>query len=96
MSAMNAFAVYVLYSESADRLYIGYSANSVERFRWHDVLARKGFTCRYRPWKMVHIEFFSTKSEAMLREAQLKGGQGREFIRQVTLPELRSAGFISA
>jgi putative endonuclease len=73
---MAEFVVYVLYSDSSDRLYIGYSSNSVERFKWHNDLSKKGFTTKYRPWKMIHVEFFSDKSTAMLREKQLKGGLG--------------------
>jgi putative endonuclease len=93
---MEEYAVYVLYSESSDKLYIGYSGNSLERFRWHNRLSGKGFTVRYRPWKMVHLEVFSQKSDAMTRERHLKGGKGREWIRTEILPALRAAGFISA
>jgi len=82
---MEEFAVYVLYSESADRLYIGFSSNSIERFRWHNGLSKKGFTLSHRPWKMIHVEFFCTKKDAMLREKQLKGGQGRSWIRVIIL-----------
>jgi putative endonuclease len=93
---MEEFVVYVLYSESGDRLYIGYSANSVERFYWHNSRSRKGFTTRYRPWKMIHLEVFYTKKEAMLREKQLKGGQGRAWLRTTVVAQMVELGFISA
>ncbi|MBI1289174.1 MAG: GIY-YIG nuclease family protein [Flavobacteriales bacterium] len=93
---MDEFVVYVLYSESGDRLYIGYSSVSIERFYWHNERSSKGFTLKYRPWKMIHIEFFDSKSGAMEREKQLKGGQGRNWLRTVVLPSLVDAGFISA
>ena len=93
---MEEFAVYVLYSEHADRLYIGYSSNSIERFKWHDGLSKKGFTTKYRPWKMIHIEFFSDKAAAMVREKQLKRGKGREWIRSIVLTRMMSPGFLSA
>jgi len=92
---MDEFAVYVLYSESADRLYIGYSSNSIERFRWHNGLSSKGFTVRHRPWKMIHIEVFDSKQEAMKRELQLKGGAGQAWIRAEILPPLQDVGFLS-
>jgi putative endonuclease len=39
----------------------------------------KGFTNKFKPWTLVYSEEFSTKSEAMRREKQLKSAKGREF-----------------
>ncbi len=86
------FAVYILYSYSADKFYIGYSGSLIERFRWHNK-AKKGFTLRYRPWSMIHVEFYSTKEEALGREKKLKGGQGRKWIKTHFD---KTSGFISA
>ena len=74
------FTVYVLYSEKYDRLYIGYTNNLIARFKSHNELGRE-WTCRYRPWKVIHLEFFEQKCEAMRREKALKGGQGRQYLR---------------
>ena len=93
---MEEFVVYVLFSESGNRLYVGYSSNSLERFYWHNLKSKKGFTTRYRPWKMIHIEFFDDARIARKREKQLKGGQGREWLRNVILGQLVEIGFISA
>lgn len=93
---MEEFVVYVLYSESANRLYIGYSSNSIERFKWHNGLSRKGHTVRYRPWKMIYVEFFDNKDFAMARERALKQGQGRQWIRSELIPLMCKLGFISA
>ncbi|MBN8696079.1 MAG: GIY-YIG nuclease family protein [Bacteroidetes bacterium] len=86
------YVTYVLYSYSNKRFYIGFSANSIQRIYWHNN-SKKGFTTRFRPWKMIHIEFFETKQEAMNREKILKSGKGREWINQHFNPE---TGFISA
>lgn len=93
---MKVFTVYILYSENNNRLYIGYSSNSLERYHSHNGLSKKGFTTRYRPRKMIHIEFYSSKSEAIKREKALKSGQGRIWIRNQILPSMRNAGFLSA
>jgi predicted GIY-YIG superfamily endonuclease len=45
---------------------------------------------------MIHIEFFDSRSAALAREKQLKGGQGRAWIRKILIRALKSAGFISA
>ena len=42
---------------------------------------KKGFTTKYRPWTVIHIEFFENKNEAIAREKFLKTGKGREFIK---------------
>ncbi|MBL7837405.1 MAG: GIY-YIG nuclease family protein [Bacteroidetes bacterium] len=90
------FTVYVLYSEKYKKNYIGYTSNLIERFKSHNVLGTKGYTIRYRPWKVLHTEVFETQNEAMLREKQLKSGQGREWINEFLVPLYMSVGFISA
>ena len=90
------FTVYVLYSEKHKTKYIGYTSNLLERFKSHNSLGTKGFTLKYRPWKVLHTEVFETQNEAIKREKQLKGGQGRKWIEEHLLPLYKSVGFISA
>ena len=74
------FTVYVLYSSSYNKIYVGYTSNLEQRLLSHNELATKGYTIRYRPWKVIHTEKFNTKKDAMFREKQLKSAKGREFI----------------
>ena len=74
------FTVYVLYSEKYNKIYIGYTSNIEQRFIAHNELETKGYTLRYRPWKLIYTEVFAEKSEAIKRENQLKTAKGREFI----------------
>ena len=74
------FTVYVLYSEKHNKIYVGYTSNIDQRLLSHNELETKGFTLRYRPWKLIYTEVFSEKSNAMKREKQLKTAKGREFI----------------
>lgn len=76
------FTVYVLYSETYDKIYVGYSSNIEERLKSHNELATKGWTVKYRPWQLFYTEVFDTKAEAMKREKQLKSAKGREFIKK--------------
>jgi len=75
------FTVYALYSERYNKIYIGYTSNLKKRLLSHNELARKGWTVKYRPWKLVYQEEFELKSDAMKREKELKSYRGREFIR---------------
>jgi len=49
----------------------------------HNSLAKKGWTIKFRPWKVIHTEFFDNKVDAMKREKQLKSAQGRVFIQSL-------------
>ena len=76
------FTVYVLHSEKFNKIYIGFTSNFEERFRSHNELGTKGWTRKFRPWKLVLKEFFETKMEAMKREKELKTALGRDWIWQ--------------
>jgi putative endonuclease len=77
------FKVYVLYSKSYNKIYIGYSSNLEERLKSHNELGTKGWTIHYRPWELVHFEIFEDKKLAMKREKKLKTYRGREYIREL-------------
>jgi putative endonuclease len=76
-----SFVVYVLYSKSFDKIYIGYTSDLEQRLISHNELGRKGWAVKYRPWVVIHTELFASKAEAMNREKQLKSAQGRSYIR---------------
>ena len=74
------FIVYVLYSPSFNKIYIGYSSDLESRIQSHNVLATKGYTLRFRPWKIIYTEPYTTTAEAMKREKELKSARGRDFV----------------
>ena len=74
------FTVYVLYSKSYDKIYIGFTSNLEQRLLSHNELGKKGWTIKFRPWELIHTEEFQLKSDAMNREKQLKTATGRNFI----------------
>ncbi len=80
--------VYILYSKPFDRLYIGITDNLTERILSHNFLATKGYTIRYRPWILVYTEEYPDKLAALKREKELKGGKGREWIRNEIIAKL--------
>jgi putative endonuclease len=69
-----------LYSESFGKIYIGYTSDLTERLKSHNELATKGWTIKFRPWKIVHSEVFESKRDAMRREKELKSAKGRKWI----------------
>ena len=73
--------VYILYSVSADKTYVGFTSDIERRLFEHNVSERKGFTLRYRPWIIIHKEEYEAKEVAMDREKFLKTGRGREELK---------------
>ncbi|MBN8642561.1 MAG: GIY-YIG nuclease family protein [Flavobacteriales bacterium] len=85
------FIVYILYSKKFDKTYVGYTSSLIERFKSHNELAKSGYTVRFRPWEVVYLEVFQSKTQAIVREKWFKSGHGRKFT-----SDLKSTGFISA
>ena len=77
------FWIYILKSESTDKLYIGQTANLEERLQKHNnnKVGKLIYTHKQKgPWKLIYSEQYNTRSDAMKRERFLKSGQGREWI----------------
>jgi putative endonuclease len=77
------YFVYVLYSKTFDKIYIGSSSNVPARLESHNDSRNKGYTARYRPWIVIYQEKHESKQDALIRERQLKTAKGREFIRTI-------------
>ena len=76
------FVVYILYSEKSNRNYTGYTTHLIERFRSHNIYG-KDSTKLYRPWIVVHVEFYETKEQTMKREKYFKSGRGSLLKNQI-------------
>ena len=69
------YVVYILYSKKSNRNYTGCTNNLIQRFYSHNVFGKDG-TRLYRPWIVVHAEFYVTKEEALKKEKYYKSGRG--------------------
>jgi putative endonuclease len=77
------FYVYVIYNEQHKKIYIGQTNNIERRVIEHNLHRIKGYTARFKgEWRLILKESFTTRSEALRREKQLKEHQGREYIKQ--------------
>ncbi|PTB92413.1 endonuclease [Marivirga lumbricoides] len=77
------FTVYVLYSPTFKKIYIGYTSDLSNRLASHNVYSKKGYTTRYRPWEVLYTESYIDKRAALKREKALKSARGRAFIWQL-------------
>ncbi len=74
------FTVYILFSETTAKFYIGFTSKPVEeRLRKH-LSNHSGFTAKTKDWKIVHTEQFENKSEALQREKEIKNWKSKSRI----------------
>ena len=66
------FKVYVLYSKSHNKIYIGYTSNIEEHLKSHNELGTKGWTIKYCPWELVH---YLSKQEQETQNRKSEGIQ---------------------
>jgi putative endonuclease len=70
------YFVYILWSASGKRFYIGISESVEARLEQHNSGALPGWTTRYRPWALVFIEEYPSYRDARRRELELKAQKG--------------------
>ena len=78
------FIVYILYSSTKDKFYIGFTSDLEERIIRHNQKS-KGFTGNTNDWKIVYTETYTTKSEALSREKQIKSWKSKIKIQELIL-----------
>ena len=74
-----AYYLYILRSQKTDRYYIGSSENPDVRLQQHN-WKRTPSTKSGVPWVIVYTEEFSTRSEAVTREYEIKKKKSRKYI----------------
>ena len=89
-----AFYVYVIESVSTGRRYVGQTGDLKRRIAEHnspDHNPAKYTTKQAGPWRLVHYELCSSRSEATRRERWLKSRSGRRWL-EVKLGRASPAG----
>ncbi|MFC1729161.1 GIY-YIG nuclease family protein [candidate division KSB1 bacterium] len=76
------YYVYILYSKSFDRYYIGQTDNIDARIDRHNKGKVKS-TKHYVPWELRYTEKFISRSKAMKREKFLKNQRNKEFYKRL-------------
>jgi putative endonuclease len=82
------FYLYILYSESAKRHYIGHSENPQERLAQHNANDTDKFTGKYSDWKMLAVfECGDNKEEAIELENFIKKQRNKKLLLKLIDPE---------
>lgn len=76
------FFVYILFSRTLNRFYVGMSADPQQRLIKH-LQKHSGFTAKAKDWKPVYTEAFLTKQLAIQRERQIKNWRSKVMIEKL-------------
>ncbi|MEA3391916.1 MAG: GIY-YIG nuclease family protein [Candidatus Marinimicrobia bacterium] len=74
------YYTYIIYSESKDRYYVGYTTDLGLRLEKHNS-GNSRSTKSGVPWEMVYYEEYKLKTEAMARERAIKKKKSRKYIK---------------
>ena len=89
---MKHYFVYILSNKTRSTFYVGVTNNIERRVNEHCMGLVSSFTKKYKLWYLVYSEEYSSISEAITREKQIKEWHRLwklELIRKVN-PELRT------
>jgi len=81
---MDTFSVYILFSLSIDKFYIGYSSHIEERVRFHnDINKNRIWTKRGQPWEKFFVIEGLTKSQALKVEKYIKRMKFKKYLQEL-------------
>jgi predicted GIY-YIG superfamily endonuclease len=83
-----SYFLYILQSISTERYYIGISNDYLRRLEFHNTI-EKGYTARYRPWKVVFVKEYPNRQLAHKAELKLKAWKSRVMIERVISGEIK-------
>jgi putative endonuclease len=81
MQNKSKYWVYAIESEISGRIYIGQTSDLDDRLKRHnsgEVYSTKA----QRPWILVVYEEYSSRSQAMWKESELKKSKGKRFLKR--------------
>ena len=73
------YYVYILYSASLNKYYVGSTEDVYSRLEKH-LQNHKGFTGKAKDWILKYTETYNSKSESIKREFQIKTWISRKMI----------------
>ena len=77
--------VYIIHSSKVGSYYKGYSIRPFHRLREHNEDSSR-YTATKGPWKLVYLQSFPDKKEALIRERKLKKYSKDQILRLVRTP----------
>jgi putative endonuclease len=79
--------LYIIYSRSADKYYVGVTGNVKQRLDQHNNSERDTFTSKYRPWELLAVYSCKDMSTARTIESFIKRQKSRNLLRRLASNE---------
>lgn len=91
------FYIYILYSKSHDKYYVGCTSNYAHRLYQHNNQEFfNTFTSKYRPWQLTAVfECSAHENEAIKIERFIKKQKSRNLIEQLINPSFSPNGALA-
>ena len=79
---LTMFCIYILYSQSADKFYVGQTSDVQKRLWEHNNPVEKSkYTAKYIPWELIlYFQVSNERGDAMKIEKFIKAQKSRKFI----------------
>lgn len=78
------YHIYILYSDTYDKYYIGQTNNLERRLLQHNEQEKNSFTAKYRPWRIVKsFEVGESLGIARKIENHIKKQKSRNYIEEI-------------
>ena len=79
---MEQFIVYIIYSSTLDRYYVGYTTDLEKRINEHKT-GISSYTSRCSDWVLKYTESCADRQTAMRREKEIKNKKSRKYIEKL-------------
>ncbi|MFC0876996.1 GIY-YIG nuclease family protein [Saccharicrinis sp. FJH2] len=78
------YYVYILYSKSADKYYVGSTGNIEQRLYQHNNSTANKFTSKYRPWELISFfEVGDSRRVVLQIENHIKNQKKRKYVEDI-------------
>jgi putative endonuclease len=78
------YFIYILYSSSSDKYYVGYTNDYKRRLEEHNSSLHNTYTSKHRPWKLAAVfECGESEGDAMKIEKFIKKQKSRRLIEKM-------------
>ena len=78
------YYVYIIFSPSADKYYVGHTDSVIRRLSEHNHPIRTKYTSKHKPWELKwFFEVSDQRSDAMMVEKYIKRQKSKQYIQEL-------------
>lgn len=90
------FYIYILFSNSAEKHFVGFTSNPKLRLEQHNSNSSDKYTGKYSDWEMVALfESGESRSEAMKLEKFIKKQKSKNLLLKLIDPDFTPTGTLA-